>query len=310
MPDEATVESSPTPESSPESSPEDLFYNDGAEVAPPEEAQKSEGDAPESVPESEPGDVVDPTEAERLARSQHDRRRNSERFEKLLEERAEARAKAELLEKQLQEAREESANKKADQAKTKQSGDDLKIPELSTYESTEAWAADVIKLSRQTANSEAAQAAKAVIEKFQKSQEDKATEEASAESRKRWDTGFAEATKANAAFQDTYDTVITRLNKADAKAVGQAIWESDNWWKLVQELGDQPERMDAILQMSPMKAVMEIGKLDTKFGTSTKDDVSATGRKPPTKSSAQPANLSGGRVGSGKAKSAEDVLYG
>lgn len=103
MSDEQIAESSPANPDSSESSPEDVMYEDGP-VVEAEPKPKGEGDSEaeaESEPESEPGSA-EPTDDERKSRSERDRKRNEERYQRLLEERSTYKAERDALQRQLE----------------------------------------------------------------------------------------------------------------------------------------------------------------------------------------------------------------
>src|SRR5439155_22451644 len=105
--------------------------------------------------------------------------------------------------------------------------------------------------------------------------EGKAQESSQREAQKTFQKDVAQFSKTHDDFDDVFETVRDRLD-ADALFLSDAIVRSENPAELIYHLGSNEEEMDRLVELSPARAIMELGKIAARLNPPKDKEAPAT----------------------------------
>src|SRR5439155_689967 len=104
--------------------------------------------------------------------------------------------------------------------------------------------------------------------------EGKAQESNQREAQKTFQKDVAQFSKTHEDFDDVFETVRDRLD-SDALFLSDAIVRSENPAQLIYHLGSNEEEMDRLVELSPARAIMELGKISARLNPPKDKDAPA-----------------------------------
>ena len=199
---------------------------------------------PASEPEEPPQEQKPATDEEKADRKQrNDQRRERRWFEERGAIRAENRELRERLER-LEAAKEQSPTPKENAKPALTTF--LESGKFKTYEDAQEAFTDALTDFK--------------FAQRESEREGKAAESSQREATKTFQKDVAQFSKTHDDFDDVFETVRDRLDQ-DALFLSDAIVRSENPAQLIYELGTNEELLDQLMDLTPQRAIMQLGKI-------------------------------------------------